>query len=65
MHRISEEKLQALPAGTLQELARNGMLSRVYAHLLSLDNFQRLLDRRAMLRAQGKTAQRVDPKKLN
>ena len=65
MYRISEEKLQALPAGTLQELARNGMLSRVYTHLLSLDNFQRLLDRRAKLRAQEKPARKVDPKKLN
>lgn len=64
MYRVSEEKLQALPAGTLQELARNGMLSRIYAHLLSLDNFQRLLDRRSAAQARDKTA-RVDPKKLN
>jgi hypothetical protein len=65
MYRVSEERLNALPAGMLQELARNGMLSRVYAQLLSLDNFQRLLDRRAKLRAQEKTALKVDPKKLN
>lgn len=65
MYRVSEEKLQALPDGTLQELARNGMLSRVYAHLLSLDNFQRLLDRRAARRARGKPARGIDPKKLN
>jgi hypothetical protein len=65
MYRVSEEKLNALPAGTLQELARNGMLSRVYAHLLSLDNFQRLLDRRSRLRTREKPARRVDPNKLN
>jgi hypothetical protein len=65
MYRVSEEKLQALPAGALQELARNGMLSRVYAHLLSLDNFQRLLDRRSQLRTRQKPARKVDPKKLN
>lgn len=65
MYRVSEEKLQALPAGTLQDLARNGMLSRIYAHLLSLDNFQRLLDRRAMRRAREKPAHGIDPKKLN
>ncbi len=65
MYRVSEEKLQALPAGMLQELARNGMLSRVYAHLLSLDNFQRLLDRRAARRAREKPAHQIDPKKLN
>lgn len=65
MYRVSEEKLQALPAGTLQELARSGTLSRVYAHLLSLDNFRRLLDRRATLRAREQPARGIDPKKLN
>jgi hypothetical protein len=65
MYRVSEEKLQALPADVLQGLARNGMLSRIYAHLLSLDNFQRLLDRRATLRAREKPARGIDPKKLN
>ena len=61
MHRVSEEKLHALPADTLKTLAQNGVLARCYLHLLSLGNFQRLLDRRAALR--GKTA--VDPKTLN
>jgi hypothetical protein len=28
-------------------LLRKGILGRVYAHLMSLDNFGRLLDRRA------------------
>lgn len=65
MYRVSEVRLHALPATTLKELALNGMLSRTYAHLLSLDNFQRLLDRRAAHRAQKKPAPKVDPKKLN
>lgn len=65
MHRVAEERLHALPANVLKELAQSGMLSRVYVHLLSLGNFQRLLDRRATLRAQAKPAKRVDPKKLN
>ena len=65
MHRVSEERLHALPAETLKELARSGMLSRTYAHLLSLGNFQRLLNRRAARRAQEKPAKKVDPKKLN
>jgi len=64
MHRISEEKLHALPAETLKELANNGMLARAYIHLLSLNNFQRLLDRRAM-RQSGSSAKPVDPRKLN
>jgi len=61
MHRISEAKLQALPGERLQQLAQNGMLSRIYAHLLSLENFQRLLDRRAARRVKPA----VDPKTLN
>lgn len=55
MYRVSEEKLHALPADALKELAQSGMLARVYVHLLSLANFQRLLDRRA-LRKQGGAA---------
>ncbi|HET6491978.1 MAG TPA: SapC family protein, partial [Burkholderiales bacterium] len=47
LHRISEQKLNELPADTLKELAQTGRLARVYAHLVSLHNFARLLDRRA------------------
>ena len=65
MYRISEERLHALPADTLKELAQSGILSRVYVHLLSLGNFQRLLDRRAQHRAQTTPAGTMDPKKLN
>lgn len=64
MHRVAEERLQALSGGALQELARNGMLSRIYTHLLSLDNFQRLLNRRALRRAKESAAP-IDPKTLN
>jgi hypothetical protein len=48
MHRVAEEKLSQLPGERLQALARNGVLARVYAHLVSQLNFQRLLDRRAL-----------------
>ena len=65
MHRVSEAKLQALPAERLQQLAHNGMLPRIYAHLMSLDNFQRLLDRRAARRPREQSAAPVDPAKLN
>jgi len=67
MHRISEEKLHALPPDTLKELANNGMLARAYIHLLSLNNFQRLLDRRATRRssASAKPAKPTDPRTLN
>lgn len=55
LHRVSEQKLHALPGETLKELAQGGRLARVYAHLVSLHNFARLLDRRAT-RANGATA---------
>ena len=47
MFRIAEQKLAELPGEKLRELAQNGILSRIYAHLISLGNFGRLLDRRA------------------
>lgn len=65
MYRISEERLHALPADTLKQLAQSGILSRAYIHLLSLGNFQRLLGRRAQHRAQTTPAGTMDPKKLN
>ena len=47
LHRVAEQKLAGLAADKLKELAQNGMLARIYAHLISLNNFGRLLDRRA------------------
>jgi len=47
MHRVAEGKIEHLNASQLKNLVRKGILSRVYAHLLSLDNFAKLLDRRA------------------
>ena len=41
--RVNESRLNTLPPNTLTELMRSGFLSRIYAHLMSLDNFQRLL----------------------
>jgi hypothetical protein len=51
INRVSEEKLHALPADTLKDLALKGVLSRVYTHLASLANFQRLLERRSQRKA--------------
>ena len=47
MHRIAEAKIEHLNASQLKNLVKKGILSRAYAQLLSLDNFSRLLDRRA------------------
>ena len=47
MHRIVEAKIEHLNASQLKNLVKKGILSRIYAHLLSLENFSRLLDRKA------------------
>lgn len=44
LHRVNEDKLNALSAKKIKELMTKGQLSRVYAHLMSLENFARLLD---------------------
>jgi hypothetical protein len=49
MYRVTEQKLADLPADKLKELAQKGILARVYAHLISLANFGKLLDRRVAL----------------
>ena len=39
------EKLNALPAETLSELAKTGALELTYAHLLSMNNLSLVADR--------------------
>lgn len=45
MFRISETKLAALAGGVLAKLIGSGLMGKAYAHLHSLENFIRLLDR--------------------
>ena len=47
MHRVDEKKIEDLNASQLKNLVKKGILGRLYAHLLSLDNFSRLLGRKA------------------
>ena len=51
MHRVAEGKIEHLNASQLKNLVKKGILARVYAHLLSLDNFAKLLDRKAVKKA--------------
>lgn len=46
MYRVAEQKLGGLAGDRLQALTQKGILARIYAHLISLNNFGRLLDRR-------------------
>jgi hypothetical protein len=47
MYRVNEPKIGELSGDKLKELVQNGVLPRVYAHLVSMSNFARLLARRA------------------
>jgi hypothetical protein len=53
MYRVTESKLEFLNAGQHKNLLRKGIMGRIYLHLLSLENFARLLDRKAALLAQA------------
>ncbi len=47
MYRVIENKLTELSGDKLKELVQNGVLPRLYAHLMSMSNFTKLLARRA------------------
>lgn len=51
MHRVNESRIEHLNASQLKNLVKKGILARIYAHLLSLENFSRLLDRKATRKA--------------
>jgi len=56
MTRVNEQKLAELEADKVRELMQRGYLARIYAHVASLENFQRLLDRRASFAARQAAA---------
>ncbi len=47
MFRVDEKKLELLNAAQHKTLLRKGVMGRIYAHLISLENFARLLGRKA------------------
>jgi hypothetical protein len=47
MQRVNEDRLNAVAPEKIREWMVQGVLSRVYMHILSLGNFGRLLERRA------------------
>lgn len=53
LHRIDEEKLRKLPPREARELLAKGDLRLAYAHLLSLENFAKLLDLNQAERTKG------------
>lgn len=55
MYRVDEKKLAALPPASHKVLVAKGFMSRIYAHLLSLDNFSRLYAREQAARRRPRT----------
>jgi len=53
MARVNEQKLAELESEKIRSLIQKGYMGRIYAHLASLENFQRLLDRRASMAARA------------
>ena len=49
LYRVAEKKIEDLNSAQLKNLVRKGILPRVYMHLVSFENFARLLDRKAGL----------------
>lgn len=49
MHRVDEKRLVHLNSSQIKNLLQKGVMARIYAHLLSLDSFGRLLERKAAL----------------
>jgi hypothetical protein len=53
MFKVEEKKLEFLNAAQHKNLIKKGIMGKIYTHLLSLDNFARLLDRKAALQKQN------------
>lgn len=49
MYRVDEKRLEFLNAAQHKTLMRKGIMGRIYAHLISLDNFARLVARKEAL----------------
>jgi hypothetical protein len=63
MFRVQEAKLEHLNAAQHKNLFKKGIVGRIYAHLLSLENFGGLLARRAKLAPAANSAQTAAPAK--
>jgi hypothetical protein len=53
---VREDKLEHLNAAQHKNLFKKGIVGRIYAHLLSLENFGKLLARRAKVAPAAVTA---------
>jgi hypothetical protein len=58
MYRVAQERLESSPGAVTRRLFDTGAMERIYAHLLSLDNFRRLLNRRSFFAVKSPTGRR-------
>jgi len=58
MHRVTRTALEALPGHQLERLMSAGAMEKIYSHLLSLNNFRRLLNRRSFFAIKPPNRQR-------
>lgn len=56
MYRVEEKKLEYLNAAQHKNLIKKGIMGRVFAHLISLENFARLLSRKNLAGAETAAA---------
>lgn len=56
MYRVDEKRLEFLNAAQHKTLLRKGVMGRIYAHLMSLDNFARLIARKEAMAAATESA---------
>lgn len=56
MYRVDEKRLEFLNAPQHKTLLRKGIMGRIYAHLMSLDNFARLVARKEAMAAATESA---------
>lgn len=57
MHRVAQAALNTLSDEQLRRLVTGGVMAKLYAHLMSLDNFRRLLSRRSFFAIKAPASQ--------
>jgi SapC len=57
MHRVTQASLETLGDDQIRRLMAGGLMAKLYAHLISLDNFRRLLSRRSFFAIKAPASQ--------
>jgi hypothetical protein len=60
MYRVDEKKMEFLNSSQHKNLIKKGVMGRIYAHLISLDNFARLVERKSGRAADAASGRALD-----